>query len=679
MAGELGTAYVKGVQSTGTGVSVKHFAVNSQETRRCTISSIVDERALREIYLKAFEKIVKESSPRTVMCSYNKVNGVYSSENKWLMEDVLRGEWGFDGLVMTDWGATCDRVKGIQSGIDLEMPSSGDTNTKKIVAAVKNGELDEADLDKAVINALNLIKRSSEADKQKSEFDRKKDHRFARKVAGQSMVLLKNEGVLPLNKDENILFLGQFARRPRFQGGGSSHINAHKIYNAFKAVERYADVDYADGYRIGHDEPEKKLIDEAVRLAKKADKVVIFAGLTDTQESEGFDRTSLRLPHSQNVLIEEVARVQKNTVVVLHNGSPVSMPWVNRVGAILEAYLGGEAGAEAETDLLFGAVNPSGKLAETFPIALSDTPCYDNYPGSMLTAEYRESIFVGYRYYDRMNMDVLFPFGHGLSYTSFEYSDAKLECLEDRIRLSFTLKNTGKVDGAEVAQVYVKRLEDSMVFRPEKELKGFEKVFLKAGESKEVTVELSSEAFEFYNTADGCFCVEAGLYSILVGSSSRDIRLEVSIDLHGLGTAPQNTPYEKSSLRSYFDGDPALVEAEEFERLIGEPLPSGELEPGHVFDIHSTLDQAGDTPFGKLIVAAIKLALKGKTQLGTSEMLIRGALEAPFHALPLFTEGRFDEEMAYAVVDLVNGKNIPASIAKLAKGGINLAKSGINA
>ncbi len=677
LAGELGAAYVNGLQSTGTAASVKHFAVNNQETRRCTISAYVDKRALFELYLKPFEKIVKQSRPRTVMCSYNKINGTYSSQNHWLTSQILRDRWGFDGFVETDWGAACDRVEGLKAGVDLEMPGDSRSNTEKIVNAVRSGELEESILDEAVANILRFVEQARESEKPETEFDRKKDHRYARDVAGQCMVLLKNEGALPLKKDENILFVGQFARKPRYQGGGSSHINPHKVYNAYKASERYATVDYTDGYRIGHDDPEPELINRAVELARKADKVVIFAGLTEVQESEGFDRTTLRIPRSQNRLIEEIARVQKNTVVVMHNGAPVSMPWAARVNAILEAYLGGESGAEAETDILFGKVNPSGKLAESFPIALSDTPCYDNFPGQTLTVEYRESIFTGYRYYDRMKLDVLYPFGHGLSYTTFEYGDASLERLGEKVKVRFNITNTGDVDGAEVAQVYVGRTSDSIVFRPVKELKGFEKVFLKAGETRQVEIDLGSDAFEFFNPADDAFCVEDGEYTVFIGSSSKDIRLELKIDIEGLGTKPNEAPYDRASLPSYFEGDPAIVSSHEFEVLLGFPLPSGELEAGHVFDIHNTLDQARNTRFGKILIGAVKVFFKGKSLLGSNEMLIRGALESPFHALPMFTGGLFSEEMTEAVVDLINEKNIPGSLKTLAKGGINLAKGGI--
>lgn len=671
LSGELGTEYVKGVQSNGVGVSLKHFAVNNQEKRRSTVSAVVDDRALREVYLRAFEKIVKEARPWTVMCSYNKINGVYSSQNPWLMNNVLRGEWGFDGYVVTDWGAACDRVEGVKAGVELEMPSSGEFNTEKLVSAVQEGTLDEKVLDSAVERILNIIKRYEENKKSDAVFDRKKDHAKAREIAGQCMVLLKNEGALPLKADKRIAFIGQFARKPRYQGGGSSHIRPYKVYNAYKASERYAGVAYADGYRLSQNEPDEELIREAVALAERSEVAVIFAGLTERMESEGYDRTHINLPRCQNKLISEVARVQKNTVVVLHNGSPVAMPWINDVNAVLEAYLAGEAGAEAENDILFGAVNPSGKLAETFPVALSDTPCYKNFPGSLLTVEHRESIFVGYRYYDRMNMDVLFPFGHGLSYTTFEYSNLELKSSRSSVEVSFLVKNTGERDGAEAAQIYVAKEGESIVFRAEKELKGFEKVYLKAGEEKKLTIILDEEAFEFYNIAQKCFCVEEGSYNIMVGASSRDIRLEASIDVIGIGRRPEIEPYNKAELVSYYKGNPALVEKKEFERLCGFKMPKSELDD-EVFDVHSTLEQAQHTFFGKLILGGMRLVLSGQESLGSPDIMIAETSERPLLALAAMSNGMLTQEMAEAIASLLNNKKIVKSLGVLIKGGIKL-------
>lgn len=426
LASEMAASHIKGVQSKNVGTSLKHYLANNQEYRRMTASSEIDERTLREIYLAAFEGAVVNAKPWTVMCSYNRINGEYASESKRFLTDILRDEWGFDGIVVSDWGAVNDRVKGLIAGLDLEMPSSEGINDEKLIRAVKEGELDEAVLDRTAARILELVYRYKKNKLENAVFDREKHHALARKAAEESAVLLKNEGVLPFKKGTRLAFIGDFARKPRYQGGGSSHINSFKTVGALEAVQGITEVLYAKGYDTKEDIIKEELIREACEAARQSEAAVIFAGLPDSFESEGFDRKHMSLPEYQNSLIEAVCAVQPNTVVVLHNGSPVEMPWADKVKGILEVYLGGQAVGEATVNLLFGFANPCGKLAETFPVNLEDNPSFLYYRGEKDTVEYREGIFVGYRYYDKKKAEVLFPFGHGLSYTTFAYSGLKL-------------------------------------------------------------------------------------------------------------------------------------------------------------------------------------------------------------------------------------------------------------
>ena len=542
LAGEIAAAFVKGVQSQHVGTSIKHFAANNQEYRRMSSSSEVDERTLREIYFPAFETAVKKAQPYTFMCSYNQINGTFASENKWLLTDVLRGEWGFKGYVMSDWGAVNDRVKGLEAGLELEMPASGGDNDAMIVKAVKDGALEEKILDQAVERILRII--FEYADHRKpQEFTMEKDHEEAQHIAEESMVLLKNENhILPLKTSEKAAFIGGFARNPRFQGGGSSHINCFKTTNVLDSVPCDAQVVYAEGFPADRDFYDKALADEAVKAAAEADKAVIFAGLPESFESEGYDRSHMRLPECQNRLITEILKVQPNTVIVLHNGSPVEMPWLGEIKGLLETYLGGQAGGAAAANILYGKINPSGKLAETMPLKLSDNPSYLNFGGGE-KVEYREGIFVGYRYYDTKEMDVAFPFGYGLSYTTFAYSNLKLSMEnpteKDTVMVSVDVTNTGKSAGKEVVQLYIRDLTGSAI-RPEKELKGFEKVFLEPGETKTVTMELNKRSFAWYNTKLHDWFAASGDYEILVGASSRDIRLTETLHLNSSQRLPMH-------------------------------------------------------------------------------------------------------------------------------------------
>lgn len=541
VASEMAGAFIKGVQSKNVGTSIKHFLANNQETRRMSGDSRVDERTLNEIYLAAFEGAVKKQKPWTVMCSYNKINGVYAAENHKYLTETLRDQWGFDGYVMSDWGAVNNRVEDLKAGLDLEMPTSFGANDKLIVGAVQCGNLEESDVDAAVERILNIVFRYEENRDKNAVWDKDKDHELARKVAGETIVLLKNEGILPLDEKEEIAFIGKYAAKPRYQGGGSSHINSHKVTSAMDAVEGMDNIVYAQGYRDDVDETDAKLLEEALEAAKKAKTAVIFAGLPDAFESEGFDRQHMRMPDCQNELIEKVAAVQPNTIVVLHNGSPVEMPWIDKVKGVIEAYLGGQAVGGAVCDILFGKVNPSAKLPETFPLKLEDNPSYLSYFGEGDVVEYREGIFVGYRYYDKKKMDVLFPFGFGLSYTTFAYSNLTVdkESMKDTDTMTVTVDvtNTGSTAGKEVVQLYIADKE-STVIRPVKELRDFAKVELAPGETKTVMFTLDKRAFAYYSVRIHDWHVETGEFDILIGKSSRDIVLSKTVTVESTEKIP---------------------------------------------------------------------------------------------------------------------------------------------
>ena len=588
LAGEAAAAFIQGVQSRHIGTSIKHFAANNQEYNRMSASSEVDERTLREIYLPAFETVVKKAQPYTVMCSYNQLNGVFASENSWLLTEILRNEWGFEGYVVSDWGAVNDRVSALKAGLDLEMPASGGIGDREIVDAVQKGHLDEKVLDQAVERILKIVFLYEDHRKDQA-FLLERDHVFSRKIAEESMVLLKNEGVLPLKKEEKTAFIGEFAEYPRFQGGGSSHINAWKISSALSALDGNEYVAYAKGFTGKEDFYDEALAAEAVRVAKNADKAVIFAGLPESFESEGYDRNHMRLPACQNRLIHEIAAVQPNTVVVLHNGAPVEMPWLDEVKGVLEAYLGGEAVGEAVVDILYGKVNPSGKLAETFPIKLEDNPSYLNF-GDKDQVEYREGIFVGYRYYEKKKMDVAFPFGHGLSYTAFTYSNPAVEFLgrkENRAdvyswKITVDVTNTGTMAGKEVVQLYV-RDKTGKGKRPIKELKGFEKVELQPGETKKVMFQLDKRSFAWYHTGIHDWYAASGDYDILIGASSKDIRQTMTVHLERTDQLP---------LHLHMNTTLGELMEDERTRIFGKELKS---RMDTFFGVGSSEEEKGDT------------------------------------------------------------------------------------
>lgn len=620
LSSQLSTSFIKGVQSQGVGTSLKHFAVNNQEYKRMSIDAVVDEQALREIYLASFEEVVKEAKPWTIMAAYNKVNGDFCSENKRLLTDILREEWGYEGLVVSDWGAVNERDRGISAGLDLEMPSSNGLGNQKIVDAIRTGVLTEEELDQTVENVLNLVFKAMESKKKHAIYDKEEHHLLAREAARESMILLKNEDqILPINNADSISVIGALAINPRYQGGGSSHINPTQLDDILAEIKKItADetkIVYSDGYSLEDDQIYEGMVYDATEAAKQSDVAIIFAGLPDRYESEGFDRRHLQLPANQIRLIEAVAEVQKNVVVVLSNGAPIEMPWLQNVKAVLEGYLGGQALGGAIADLLFGLANPSGKLAETFPKKLAHNPSYTNYPGDGETVEYREGIFVGYRHYDTKDVEPLFPFGFGLSYTTFEYSDITVDKTnitdEETVKVSVKVKNTGSLPGKEIVQLYVKDVE-STVSRPEKELKRFEKISLQPNEEQVVTFELDKRVFSYYNVKLSDWHVESGDFEILVGKSSREIVLRETV--HVESTVPI-----KNKLTRY-----------------------------------STLNELLEHPVGLEVIKEMGLdQIDEESGLGSSTQdLILGMT---IHSLSVLSNGSLNEEMVQNILLTVNG------------------------
>lgn len=534
-AGEVATGMVRGMQSRGVGASLKHFAANNQETDRMRVSADVDPRPLREIYFRAFERVVKNAQPWTVMCSYNKVNGTYASEHPWLLTDVLRDEWGFDGLVVSDWGAVNDRVKGVAAGLDLEMPSSDGVTDAQIVAAVRGGDLDEALVDRAAQRVLDLVEKSGHREKPDGPLDVDAHHALAREAATRSVVLLRNEGsLLPLAEGQDIALIGEFARTPRYQGGGSSHITPTRVDTALDSFTQAVGdrVSFAPGFTFDG-EPSASLRAEAVELARSNDVAVVFLGLPDAAESEGFDRTTIDLPADQIELLDEVVEANPRTVVVLSNGGVVSLPFADTVPAIVEGWLLGQAGGSAIVDILTGASDPSGRLSETIPHRLEDTPSYGNFPGELGHVRYGEGVHVGYRWYDKRGLEVAFPFGHGLTYTDFDYGEPTVQVnARGGLDVSVDVTNVGPRDGREVVQVYVGR-DESAVDRSPRELKAFSSVEIASGQTRRVTLTVDRSDLAYWDIRVDRFVVEEGTYRVEVGASSRDIRGEVSVSIDG--------------------------------------------------------------------------------------------------------------------------------------------------
>lgn len=670
LSGKMAAAYIRGIQSKGVAACPKHFAVNSQELRRMAMDAVVDERTLREIYLTGFEIAVKEGKSKAIMSSYNRINGTYANENKHLLTDILRDEWGFDGMVVSDWGGNNDPVKAVEAGANLEMPNCGYGSAREIVRAVKDGRLPEQKLDERVAELLGVIMeladrksanssqdkikvQSKEAQpwehRQAGSFDREAHHRLARRAAAESMVLLKNEGsILPLDKNKKLAIIGDFAFVPRYQGAGSSMVNPTKVEAVAGIAREYKlnIVGMTKGYKRDGDvdEAEKKA---ALDLAQKADIVLFCFGLNEISESEGLDRTHMRIPQNQIELLQDISRVNENVVGILSAGSAMEMPWQSCCKAILHGYLNGQAGAGATLDILTGAVNPSGRLAETYPIAYENTPCFRYYPSSERTSEYRESIFVGYRYYDTSRVRVQYPFGFGLSYTEFTYSDLKMG--EKGVELTVT--NTGDRDGAEVVQMYV-GLPNAIVFRPEKELKGFAKVFLKAGESKKVKIPFDDKTFRYWNVKTDRWEVETGTYRILIGSSVADIQLTGTIERMGNNTG---MPYNPALLPYYYTGLVQKISDAEFETLLGRKIPSGEWS-GQL-GVNDAICQMyyAKSRLARLVYKVFTDKKKKSEQLGRPDLNVLFIYNMPFRAIAKMTNGMVGMEMVHGITMIVNG------------------------
>ena len=636
LSGELASALVRGVQGQNVGVSVKHYAFNNQETRRMTSDSVVDERTAREIYLPAFEAVVKNAGPWTLMCSYNRFESEYCSENRRLLTDILRDEWGFDGLVMSDWGAVNDRCKGVSAGLDLQMPADGGNNDKLVIGSVRNGSLSEAELDAAVINVIGLILKSQ--DRAPFRYDSDIHRALAAQAAIESTVLLKNEdNILPAPERAEIALIGAFAEEPRYQGAGSSKIEPVKLDSVCDCLkESGAAFVYAAGYRLDSDRPDESLIAEAAAMAKDKDRVFIIAGLPALYESEGFDRTSMKMPESHNRLIESVAMVNENVIVVLLGGAPMEMIWQDRVKGILLCYLGGEAIGKAVADLISGKASPGGRLAESWPFSAEDSPSAAFFPGYQKTTEYRESIYVGYRYYDTAEKPVRFPFGFGLSYTSFDYSEPKLSrtSMDDTetLTVSISVKNTGKLAGSEVVQLYVAH-KNPTIFKAAQELKGFEKVILEPGESRTVGFSLGKQDFAYYNTLISDWHVESGEYELRIGASSRDIRIRETVKVNS--TVQAQIPDFRVTAAGYYDLKQGIanIPYDDFAAILGRPLPPRDRGENEPFDGNSTFGEIRSKWFGRLFTKMVKK--QAAKALGGAADDLGAMIDSVFEDMPM--------------------------------------------
>ena len=643
LSGKLAAGYVRGIQSVGVSACPKHFAANNQELRRMASNSVLDERTLRELYLTGFEIAVKEGRPRCIMTSYNRVNGTYANENHHLLQDILHGEWGYDGAVVTDWGGSNDHVEGVREGSTLEMPCPGFGSAKRLMQAVEEGRLPESAVDARVDELLELVFTTDAAVKAAPKrFDRDAHHALARRAAAESVVLLKNEDdLLPLKPGQSVALIGDFAQTPRYQGAGSSSVNATRVDNLKDAAE--ADDITLAGFCAGYERsgtPNPAFVEEAAALARKADVVVLCMGLDESSESEGLDRSHICIPENQKQLLEAVAQANENLVVVLSAGSVVETGWVSRCKAVLHAYLGGQAGAGAMLDVLTGKVCPSGKLAETWANAYHETPAREHFGGEGRTVEYRESLYVGYRYHQTAGIPSAFPFGYGLSYTSFEYSDLKA----GPAGVTLTVTNTGGVAGAEIVQLYVAK-PDAKIFRPAQELKGFARVFLNPGESREVTIPLDDKAFRYWNVLTNHWEVEGGCYELRVGASCEDIRLRAVITVEG--TAAPN-PYEGKDLLHYQTAEVRKITDAEFEALLGRPIPESKIK----IDRNMTLGELshGRSPLGWAASAVLGHLLRKSMENGKPDLNILFQYNMPLRALAKMTNGAVSMGMVDGIV-----------------------------
>ena len=658
LAGKMAAGYIRGIQSNGISACVKHFACNDQEENRMTLDSVLDERTFREIYLTAFEIAVKEGKTKSIMSAYNLINGTFANENEHLLVDILRKEWGFDGLVVTDWGGNNDSVLSLKCGNQLEMPGTPD-RPEEVVKAIENGELDESVLDDNVDTLLDIIfdTMKNGVEKAPEKFDVDEHHEFAKKCAEESAVLLKNDSVLPLNKDEKVAFIGDFLYLPRYQGAGSSIVNPTKLDNTkdLLPICGLTVVGHARGFnRYG--KKKKKLFNEAIELAKKADTVVLYLGLDEVTEAEGLDRENLHLENNQLELVKAVKELGKKIVVVLSCGSAVELPFVDDVNGLLHCYLNGQAGAEATLNILSGKVNPSGKLSETYPVVYEDVASSDNFPSHTRTIEYREAYGIGYRYFEKANVATRFPFGYGLSYTRFEYANLKIS---DK-GISFDVKNAGNVDGKEVAQLYV-GLKNSEVIRPVKELKGFAKVFLKAGETKKVEIAFDDKTFRYFNTLTNKWEIEKGVYDIYVGASVDDIRLTGTVEQAGTGA---KAPYNKAELPNYDKGALRNIPNKEFEKLLGRPIPDGSLpfykKNRLVVDYNTTISELRYAKrwIGRLVGKAIPWFVRVLRKCGNrvlANTLVMGVVHQPMRGMSRFSGGGLRMSQLDGLIMMFNG------------------------
>lgn len=668
LTGKMAAAYVRGIQAGGIGAHVsgapstsrgiaaciKHFAVNNQETRRMSIDVVVDERTLREIYLTGFEIAVREGKPRVVMSSYNKVNGEYTNENMHLLREILRDEWGFQGCVVTDWGGGNERVRGLLAGNELEMPGTGGESNREVLEAVRRGELEEAVVDEALERLLALADETSQALVWKNQKIPRDHHQTACKAAEESIVLLKNQdSILPLDTAKTLAVIGDFAQTPRYQGAGSSRVNPTQLESALDRLEssELRIIGYEPGFhRFG--KKSSDLVERACGLAAQADTVLLYLGLDEVSEAEGVDRTSLALPENQLELLEALAGVHSRIVVILSCGSVIEMPWIDGVSGVVHGYLGGQAGAQAMVRVLLGLVNPSGKLAETYPKTYQDVPSGANFPGGQATVEYREGPYVGYRYFDRQPGGIQFPFGFGLSYTSFEYHDLRVDSRGAR----FTLRNTGALAGKEVVQLYIQG-PGQAVYRPEKELKGFTKVYLEPGESREVRLVFDAYSFRFFNLKKNAWDVESGMYTILIGASSRDIRLQDSLSVQG---SDCGNLYDRRTLEPYFTGEVENIAEPTFAALVGRPLPEahwGNRTPMGYNDPLARTKYARGW-FGRLTHSLIIFAhwlLWKIGQRDTANLIMMSFYNMPFRGIAKMMGGMVSRRMAEGFLMMVNG------------------------
>jgi beta-glucosidase bgl3E len=650
LSGKLAAAMIKGTQSNGIAACVKHFAVNSQELRRMAMDSVLDERTLREIYITAFEIAIKEGKPKSLMTSYNMVNGVYANENEHLLIDILRKDIGFDGMVVTDWGASNDHALGVKNGSSLEMPAPGLDSARELLEALKTGKISESDIDARVDELIDITLSTKNKKKPQDKAKMFEDNNtLAREAARKSIVLLKNEeNILPLDKSKKIAIIGDFAFSPRYQGAGSSMVNATIVEDAQKLIKKLDlnIIGMAHGYSRA-DKEDESLVNEAIELAKQADIVLYFFGLNEASESEGLDRTHLRIPNNQITLLEKLSKANDNIVGVISAGSCIEMPWGNNLKGILHGYLFGQAGMGAVFELLNGEYSPSGKLSESIVKKYEDVPNIRYYPSKERTSEYRESIFVGYRYFTTANVPVMYPFGYGLSYTEFKYSDMEA----DRDKVSFYIENTGKFAGEEIAQLYI-GLKESNIFRSKFELKGFEKVYLNPGEKKKVTILFDDKSFRFYNVATNAFEIESGEYDIYIGSSCVDIRLQSEVSVEGNATV---FPYNKNDLPSYFEGNVENVSDEEYRTLLGREIPDGRWS-GEL-GINDALCQMY---YAKSFIArhaykVLDKRLKKSLEAGVPDLNTLFQFNMPFRAIGKMSNGQVSMEMVDAILLLVNG------------------------